>query len=61
MEETGTDLESYGKDEKDQAEILHEAHDGGVDPDSEMAQYYGYEKDPCGTDRNPFDLETSEP
>ena len=57
MEESRADLKADRKHEEDQAEILHEVHDGRVHPQAEMAQKDGHKQNPRRTNGNTFDLE----
>ena len=60
MEESGTYLESDGKDEEYETEILDKGKCGGVGPESEMTEDYTSEQNPCRPYRHSFYLEFSE-
>ena len=60
MEESRTDLESYGEDEQDQAEFFHESNHERIRTESEMTEQDGKEEYPGGTDGDTLDLETGQ-
>ena len=58
MEETWTDLQTYGKDKENEAEILDERQSRRIRPESEVAEYDSDEEYPGRTYRYSFYFET---
>ena len=61
MEKSGAHLQSYGKDEQDQAEVFHECEHGRIHAEAEVAGQDAQEEDPGRADRDALDLEAAEP
>ena len=51
-EETGTDLQAYGKNEQYEAELTHELEDSGIDFVAEMTHQNAYEQNKGNPKRN---------